>query len=208
MSDRSASCADCGTALDAIPVKEACPTCGGTRRNAHVQPASVVVGVRPGVLGIKVEYAPNRSWYGQWHSVREHLATVEAHSKPEAYKGNAPLQRDFENFFTNCFHMVDWLGNDPATNLSVTQVRVFVDNDPALRICAGIANTSKHHTRNQAGAMTARIRSVAADPSSVQVEIGWSEGKKTGTEDALDLARRCVGAWDDYLKRRRLQSPI
>jgi hypothetical protein len=50
--------------------------------------------------------------------------------------------------------------------------------------------------------------SVAADPSSVQVEICWSEGTKTGTEDALDLARRCVGAWDAYLERHGLQSPI
>jgi hypothetical protein len=104
--------------------------------------------------------------------------------------------------------MVDWLGNDPAANLSLAQVRSFIDSDSDLHICAGIANTTKHHTRSRSNEMTARISSIASNPTSVQVMIDWSEGQNNGTEDALELARRCVNAWERYLVADHLQSPI
>jgi hypothetical protein len=202
------TCGQCGTNLNNVPVNDPCPRCRSTRRNAHVR-GTAAVGTGAGMSGgIKIGYAPNRPWYAQWHSVRERLSTVDAHCRPAAYLGNLPLQRDFEDFFTNCFHMVDWLCNDPAVNLSAAQVRSFVDNDPDLHICAGIANTTKHHTRSRPNKMTAKISSIASNPTSVQVMIDWSEGQNNGTENALELARRCVKAWERYLAANGLQSPI
>jgi hypothetical protein len=32
--------------------------------------------------------------------------------------------------------------------------------------------------------------------------------QRSGSVDALDLARRCVAAWERYLKANGLQSPI
>ena len=104
--------------------------------------------------------------------------------------------------------MGDWLWGDKSTGLYEKQVRSFIDNDPVLRVCAGIANTTKHHTRTQAGAMTARVAVVTTDETGTRVITRWSEGQKSGTEDALDLARRCVAAWDDYLKQNGTHSPI
>jgi hypothetical protein len=118
------------------------------------------------------------------------------------------VKRDFENFFTQCFHLGDWLWEDRTTGLTHQQVRTFIDKEAALRICAGVANTSKHRTRSQPNAITARIASVGFDGEGTHVTIDWSEGLHGGTENALDLARRCVTAWDGYLKASGLQSPI
>jgi hypothetical protein len=40
------------------------------------------------------------------------------------------------------------------------------------------------------------------------VLIEWSEGPLSGIEDGLDLARRCVAAWEAYLRRNGLTPPI
>jgi hypothetical protein len=158
--------------------------------------------------GISIGYNPDRPWYAQWHNVRQHLHTVEADSRPNAYQGNNPVKRDFENFFTHCFHLGDWLWEDKSTGLTEKQVRKFIEKDPALRICAGVANTTKHRTRSQSNAMTARIASVGFNDKETRVSIDWSKGPHGGTVDALDLARRCVAAWKGYLKANGLQSPI
>lgn len=118
------------------------------------------------------------------------------------------VKRELENFFTQCLHLGDWLWEDTATSLTKLQVQGFITNDPALRVCDAMANTSKHHTRNKPGAMTARISTVATDATGVKVTITWSDGLKTGAEDALDLAQRCVASWAAFLLANGLRSPV
>jgi hypothetical protein len=185
-----------------------CPACGSTRQNATVKAQTVMTAVAVMRPGISVGYDPDRPWYAQWHSVRQHLQTVEADCQPGGYQGNDPVKRDFENFFTQCFHLGDWLWEDKSTGLTDKQVRAFIDQDAAMRICAGMANTTKHRTRSQPNAMTARIAAVGFDDGGTRVSIDWSEGPHGGTENALDLAWRCVAAWEGYLKANGLQSPI
>jgi hypothetical protein len=33
--------------------------------------------------GIRIDYNPDRPWYDRWHSVREHVATLETEYKSE-----------------------------------------------------------------------------------------------------------------------------
>lgn len=82
----------------------------------------------------------------------------------------------------------------------------FGDHD--LKICNGAAIVAKHHTRGDASAMTARIVSVGARPTGVEVALDWAEGSNSGTEDALKFARRCVGSWEQFLKSKGLSSPV
>jgi hypothetical protein len=154
------------------------------------------------------DYNLHRAWYEQWYRVRDQLAALEAASKPDSYSGQSSIKEAFEIFFTQCIHVGDWLWGDKTTGLSIEQVRSFINNDPNLRLCAGMANTSKHHTRNRPGAMTAKIATISTDTKGTHVVIGWSEGRNNGTADALDLARRCVDAWKAYLAIRNLRSPL
>ena len=119
------------------------------------------------------------------------------------------MKNAFENFFIDCFHMGDWLWEDRSrTGLTKTQVCKFIENDPSLRICEGFANADKHRVRSKTGAITAKITTVTLSEIGTQVSIEWSQGSHTPTEDALDLARRCVAAWEGYLLANGLQSPI
>jgi hypothetical protein len=79
--------------------------------------------------------------------------------------------------------------------------------DPALRLADGIAQTTKHHTRTfGTDPITARITDITIGPGGRYAKISWSQpsGAK-GSEDALDLARRCVDAWRRFLAGRGLK---
>jgi hypothetical protein len=168
-----------------------CPACGGTRQNATVQAPTVPTTTAVPTPRILIGYNPDRTWYSRWRGVRQHLEKVEAGCRPGAYRGNEPVKRDFENLFTQCFHLGDWLWEDKSTGLTDQQVRTFIDKDAALRICAGVANTSKHRTRRQPNAITARIASVGFDDQGTHVTIDWSEGLH-GEPRTRSIAR---GAW-------------
>jgi hypothetical protein len=107
------TCADCGVELHDLDAP--CPACGSTRQNATIR-GSVGVGAGAGRSGgFTIGYGPDRPWYVQWRSVRQHLEIVESDCRPGAYRGNEPVRLDFENFFTQCLHLGDWLWEDKTT---------------------------------------------------------------------------------------------
>jgi hypothetical protein len=56
--------------------------------------------------------------------------------------------------------------------------------------------------------MTAKIATISTGANGTRVVIAWSEGSRSGTADALDLAKRCVYAWKAYLAIYNLRSPF
>ena len=77
-----------------------------------------------------------------------------------------------------------------------------------LSIGNGVAIGAKHHTRTSPG-VRARIKDLGYLDGNVHATIDWLTVQgNSGTEDAFDLARRCVAAWESYLKQHGLQSPI
>jgi hypothetical protein len=153
-------------------------------------------------------FGPNRSWSEKWLSIRKHLERVETVCSPNGYKGIDDVSRAFADFFIECDNMAEWLWRDKSTGLSKTAVNNYRYGDHDLKVCNGAAIVAKHHTRDDANAMTARIASVGARPTGVEVTLEWSEGSSSGTEDALKFARRCVVSWERFLKSKGLSSPI
>lgn len=200
------TCSDCGEAL--YNLTRPCPTCGGLRQSATVQ-AEVAVGVATALRpGVSLSFNSDQPWYAKWHNVRQRLAAAEEACRPSSYRGNDAAKRTIEDFFTHCFHMGDWLWEDSSTGLTKAQVCTFILNDPSLRVCEGLANTDKHRVRSKPGAITARIKSISPRESGTEVSIEWSQGTNTYSEDALDLARRCLAAWEGYLLTNNLHSPV
>jgi hypothetical protein len=201
------TCADCGRELD--EQTRPCPNCGGSRRNVAVNVNSVMAVASVEPVGIEVTYGSQRPWYERWLDVQRRLKELEGFYQPESRHGNDIMKGRFEEFFVTCLHMVDWLHQDTTTGLTDTQVWTFVDGDPDLRICEGMASTWKHHTRNtRRPAITARIGKVRTNPGGGgRVWIDWSDGNSSGTVDALDLARRCEAAWPKYLAANGLTPP-
>lgn len=55
------------------------------------------------------------------------------------------LLDDVHGFFQNCYHLKDWLKNDPAFTMHTgPQIEQYIKNTPELAICADICNSTKH----------------------------------------------------------------
>jgi hypothetical protein len=48
------------------------------------------------------------------------------------------------HFFQDCYHLKDWLKNDPTSASHAGQVEVEITNSKALSLCADLANATKH----------------------------------------------------------------
>ena len=86
----------------------------------------------------------------QWERINRWLGRVEG--KPDE-------QADYVDFlwalFQNCWNFKEWVKNDPATPaLAKNQIEKDIDSYESLRICADLANGSKHlvRTRTNLGA--------------------------------------------------------
>lgn len=194
--------------LTGCPLADAnqpCTKCG-SRQNTPVKAGAAAATVAAASVGVELTYGEVRPWQDQWRTVVQQLEVVETACEPGVASDTDVVRRGFDAFFTQCAHVADWVGNDPATTHSFDEVRKFVESDPALRVCLSVANTSKHHTRTGKNAMTARIESIASDSAGIKARISWTEGQDNGNEDALDLARRCVAAWQGYLERNGLDA--
>jgi hypothetical protein len=119
---------------------------------------------------------------------------------------------EFYAFFTCSFHLKNWLKADlPADSGIEADVEAFVNGRLWLRLCADIANGSKHYrlTRHRLDA-EARVEKaeVAFEPT------GFGPGFQTdemivvpagGTAwDAMTVANGCVSAWKQFLGEKGL----
>ena len=91
--------------------------------------------------------------------------------------------------------MADWLKQSANRPEAIS----YVNTDSDLELCDGMAQTTKQHSRKPTKVnpdpTTARVTRVDRD-FGVTAEIAWSSHRgRTGTDDALDLARRCMAAW-------------
>lgn len=112
---------------------------------------------------------------------------------------------DVFSFFVHCYHVRDWMVHLNMVGLTAKQIDQFIDSKACLRICADLANGTKHCT------LTRTIRSggkphIAGreyEPSSLisggdkcqVVKAKYTILTATGLIDALELAEACVAAW-------------
>ena len=48
------------------------------------------------------------------------------------------------SFFEAIHHLKDWLGNDPISGITKVEGDSLISRSPMLRLCADLANGSKH----------------------------------------------------------------
>jgi|SRR5262245_2086512 len=121
---------------------------------------------------------------------------------------------DFYAFFSCCFHLKDWLKADPAVDpaLGAEAERYVQNHVVALRLCADLANGSKHfiidkYVRHSADA---RVERLIADsdlpvddlpPDANDMIIVFANGVAW---PAFWVAKRCVEAWERFLQKKGL----
>ena len=196
-------CADCEANLDETLAGEPCRSYDGLRRNAVVSASAALAGVVAMSVGVEIGYGSNRPWQQKWHDIKLDLEVLEATYRKDG-ENNDIVRRQVEDFFKDCRELADWLKQSAGRPKAMGYVNTNAD----LKLCDGMAQTTKHHTRKPTNInpdpITARIVKISSGHG-VKAEIGWSSHSGTsGTEDALDLARRCVAAWRQFFHQYNL----
>jgi hypothetical protein len=150
---------------------------------------------------IAIGYNEPRPWQQKWQDVLHALEQLERAYVTEEGQGNEHVRRLVEDFFTTCRELADWLWQDKQnTGLDESAVRALMRDDP-LRLADAMAQTTKHHTRWGNNPITARVSEIRVAADGARAQIGWFRPSgERGSEDARDLARRCVDAWQNFIE--------
>jgi hypothetical protein len=112
------------------------------------------------------------------------------------------------SFFEAVHHLKDWLRNDPASGITKADGESLIDGSPMLKLCADLANGSKHLVLT-----TTRTNDKSTGIARNDVTVLLGTGTSThrfyvqsgGTEhDALDIAEAAVNDWTKFLTDNRL----
>lgn len=134
-----------------------------------------------------------------------------------AEKGDRELKpvelRDFFiAYFQTCYHVKDYLKNDPKVRVSEPELQSFIDTNDCMALCADICNATKHLYLNSSGwskedpqidERASATVSAATGESSATFRVNTNSGKK----DAYELAKECRETWDEFLRSKGLPAP-
>jgi hypothetical protein len=143
-----------------------------------------------------------QGWQSQWQRVHRRLEGVRA-----VYTG-APGGTDVAidtvlSFFEAVHHLKDWLGNDPISGITKVEGDSLISRSPMLRLCADIANGSKHLslTSSRTGDKSTDIAR-----NDVTVFVGTETAAhrfyvQSGNKeyDVRDIAEAAVVEWTQFL---------
>ena len=135
-------------------------------------------------------------WFERLKSVAE---GVETPKFPELHRD------DMFAFFMNCYHLKDWIKNDPSVVHLKPLVEPYINSSEALSICADICNGLKHLVLDESRSgqnpqfHTHVYDRIELDLESERVGLGLVVVTKKGDHDALDLAFQCLMEWEAFL---------
>lgn len=149
------------------------------------------------------QYERMKRWYTRFAKVdmgREHDAASDFYID-EIYA-----------FFLNCYHLKDWINNDGTVAPAVKQAtESFINGNRPLTLCADICNSLKHlhlSRPSRSGENPSFGRKhfalVFGEGSSTRISMKYEIETDSGLEDAFELARLCVDAWDLFFSTHNL----
>jgi hypothetical protein len=145
-----------------------------------------------------------RTYFDQFERVKRFLNRIENQER-----NSTEYDDDLWSFFQNCLHLRDWIINDTSINITSSEVKKYVKNNEELRICSDLAIKSKHmectRTNYDNADITNRSVTIYAPcmntnekgTSTCEHTITLKDGRK---RVALDVARKAVEAWENFLK--------
>lgn len=148
------------------------------------------------------------NWRGQydrmmrWYERFEEINREKKEKKPDFFKDHDTVYA----FFQNCYHLKDYIINDPSVSLPKDDVENYIQRISCLKLCSDIANGTKHLklTKSKSGL------SPIIDPLSVTCEltpkgkiksykIKYSIETEVGYFDAFETATECVQRWKEFI---------
>jgi hypothetical protein len=121
-------------------------------------------------------------------------------------------------FFLNCYHLKDWIKNDPTFPRTVIEekdkgdvVEKFIESHRELGICADLCNAHKHFkldrkTRSYENPQVAKISrgtGISTDGKDVKItiaEYNFTVSVDSGEIDGFALATSCMELWRQFIQ--------
>lgn len=146
------------------------------------------------------QYQRAKRWYERFKSIdegRDHDMASDCY------------QDEIYAFFVNCYHLKDWLKNDPTSGINKDEIENFINKSENLSMCADLCNGSKHLVINQPRKDTqtkigGRSFSLGLGIGSPKISVRYKVELKNRTYDAFDLATKSLKEWEDFLKSKKL----
>jgi hypothetical protein len=134
-----------------------------------------------------------------------------------ADKVSSDYEDDVYAFFMHCYHLKDWIKNDPSVKARMpnigTDVEQFINESEALSLCAALCNSLTRLELNRSDSSAPRIfgrrryHYQLNIGSRLSVRLQWLvERNNKPPLDAFELATECIAEWDKFLQR--LKPPI
>lgn len=148
-------------------------------------------------MSFEEQYCRVIRWYGRFQAINDGLV----HSRP-----SDNYMDEIYSFFQNCYHLKDWIKNDPLSGFSNQQSEDCVNNSGNLKLCADLCNAQKHLTLHtmKTGAMPQQ------GPRQFHLQVGgepvlsirYDIASGSTTVDAFTLATDCVNEWYAILTQK------
>ena len=195
-------CSTCSAVLEDETPGIACPSCGGTGRQIFVEATGMYVIVDIHAPSVSVGYSDQPSWTEHWDDLQEAYLALKRIYALDNTLDNLQVRRVIKTFFTQCWHLSDWLKKDPESPVTEDSFRVFIPTATALQICHAVADISKHHAPSHG--MTARVTRVNFGRTcTATIEYQNPDGEV----DALQLADGCMTEWRDFMEAQGMEVP-
>ena len=100
----------------------------------------------------------------------------------QPYQSSVAYGDDLHHFFQDCFHLKDWIKNDPVSGSASGRIEAEFQAELPLRIAADLANAAKHlsRTHDREGAYV----------TSTDVTVHLGQSKPADSEFIVTLADR------------------
>ncbi len=144
------------------------------------------------------QYERMKRWYARFSVIdqgRLHDVTSD-HYEDDVYA-----------FFLNCYHLKDWIKNDPAVGVAAQQgVEGFINSSRSLKLCADICNAHKHlrltssRSGEHPGFGKKHVSLTLAVGSPPAISVKYEIDTATGPVDAFTLATDCVKDWESFIQ--------
>jgi hypothetical protein len=145
----------------------------------------------------------------QLDRARRFLSRVEhmRHDRDSDYSDH-----DFQDMmwaaFQNCWHLKDWIKNDPNVSDAHKQAVIAMAHDsPALSACQDLCNGTKHLIGAKTGARHGHIDSVFAAPGGPLLHRDCIVTDANGEEvSGTVLCRACIAEWERIFTSQNLST--
>jgi hypothetical protein len=150
---------------------------------------------------VSVKSQFGEDWHDQWRRVERWYRRLEPISAdpPETEPEKSDALDVVFAFFMNCFHLCDWLENDPT---APPGAGAHVKANKALRICRDLCNGLKHYRLDPRRSTTTYQRLGTTGTTMTQSSPGrwWIELEPGGERlDMFGVAAECMALWARFV---------